>query len=74
MVFKRKNHYKQVGKQREVLRFAWFPKGINICGEPHTIWLQWYLSIEVYEEWQDPTCGASGYVWNVKDRRLNIID
>lgn len=74
MILKRRNHYKQVGKKRDVLRFAWLPKRVNIYGDPYTVWLQWYWSIEVYEEWQDPSCGACGYSWNVKERKLNIVE
>jgi len=70
MVIKRRSDYKQVGKERQVLRFAWFPKRVYGNDVSYTVWLEWYWSIEVFEWWCDISCGAQGYTWQVKKREL----
>lgn len=70
MIWKIKDRHKEVGKRRVVKRFALFPKLIYQNDQYYWAWLQYYLSHEVYEVWQDISCGAQGHTWNVKERQL----
>ena len=70
MIWKKRNKYDDVGKERVVKRFALFPKIVYQQGQHYIVWLQHYMSHEAYEVWQDPTCGAEGCTWNVKRRQL----
>lgn len=71
MLFNLTDKKNNEGKTRIVRRFALSPKYIRIDGKPFLIWLQHYYSHEIYQYWCDPSCGAEGFTWYIKDRSLS---
>ena len=73
-----------IGDTRWIRKFAWLPKQVGKMGT--TVWLERYVSQQVYDMWKVPGPGYKGtrtifgwreiaaWVWGGRELRLSQID